>query len=156
MAYSQLQDLHLVLGLTPAADRFNSNPVGDYVNMGLARELMGVLGIGAGGTGTGKIQVLAASDNTGTGAEAVDFKFRKCTSGDTFTAIANAAAADGVTTTAGTDDLYQVLVDAADLPEGKNWVAIQVTEVANDPVVAFLLYVLGKVQYIREPKQSVL
>jgi hypothetical protein len=131
-----------VLMHAAASDLFNGNPDGVGVNLTKFANLCAHLGIGAGGTGTAKVQVVAAEDANGTNAEAIPFKYDKATVGDTFGALTDAVAADGVTTTAGTGDQYRLYVRQRQLPDGKPFVFVRLTEVVNDPVVAEVIGIL--------------
>ncbi len=138
----------IVAGLRPDADALSGTKTSDYVKMALYQKLMGILYLGdaTGGTATHTITVQAASDDTGTGAEAVAFKYRRCSSGDTLGDVTDATTA-GFVTTAGDNQHYTIEIDAADLPEGKPWVAIKSVEATDDPVDAALIMLLGNARY---------
>lgn len=94
-----------------------------------------------GATGTATITVEASSDSSGTGATAIPFKLFKNTntgSSDSMGAVTNVAAT-GFTTTAGSNQLYQIEVDAKDLPEGLPWIRLKSVEVVASPVLGGIL-----------------
>jgi hypothetical protein len=124
---------------SPAADRYNANPVGDYINGKLFDRVEFLLAQATGGTNTGTavVTVRAASDATGTGAEAVPFKYRKKTTGASAVmgAITDVTTA-GFTTTANEDTIYEIEVEMTALPATKPFLALLLTEGVNDPVTA--------------------
>lgn len=136
--------LHVVQGLAPDADRFNGDPAGDVVSLREYNAFMAVLEVGAGGTGTATIKVEECDDFVPSNSTAIPFKYqKKSSSDDSFGDVQDATAA-GVATTAGADDVYLIMVNAADLSEGYPNLRVTLTEVVNDPVDASLLYLLGE------------
>lgn len=145
---------HIVNGLYPVADAFASSMTSDYVSLANYRRATFVIHTGnaTGGTADGTVTVLAASDAAGTGAGAVAFKYRVCASSttvDTWGAL-TAATTAGFSMTAGDNYLYVVEVDAADIEgadAGNPFVAVKVTEVTDDPVVAGVICILSDPRY---------
>jgi len=125
----------MVQVLPPAADRYNANPSTDIVSLENFERVVFVIGAGAGDTGTATITLNAASDNSGTGAEAIPF-FYRTGAADAVSQNWTQATAAGFTTAAAADGLHLVMIDAGHLPETKPWVFLTLTEVANDPVLA--------------------
>lgn len=122
-----------------AADRYNANPAGDYINAKYFDRIEWLLSQATAGTNTGTavVTVLAATLADGTGAEAVEFKYRKKTTGAS--AVMGAvtdATASGFTTTANEDTIYEIELESAKLPADKPFVALKLTEGVNDPVTA--------------------
>lgn len=150
-----IYEIDTVLAVEPKADGLAGSVAAPCVNMENVEDLAALVAIGAGGTGTAKLQVEACAASDGSGNEAIPFKYKKSTSGDSFTAVADATAADGVTTTAGTNDQYMLGVRAGQLPIGKPWVRVISTEVANDPVVAAITYI-AKPKHQTDPLPSIL
>lgn len=145
----QLQErVHVVNGLPPAADRYNSNPAGDVVSLANFSHFMALLSEGAGGTGTAEITVEACDNFTPSNTVEIPFKYRVRTTGDTWGALTQATA-DGVTPAAGANKDVQIFVEAADLPEGYPNVRVKLTEVVNDPCVAGLMYILSGPRYTK-------
>lgn len=136
------ETLHVLDSHAPAADRYNSNPAGDYVNTKYFEKVSFLLHQATAGTNTGTavVTVNAASAANGTGAEAVAFRYRKKTTGASgaWGDITDAAAA-GFTTTANEVTVYEIEVEAAKLPDGKPFISLQLTEGTNDPVTASAL-----------------
>lgn len=144
---NSLQDVHIVTGLVPAADRYNTDPGGDVVNMANFTDLMVLLDEGAGGTGTAKLQIEACNDFTPSATVAIPFKYQVCTTGDTWGALTDATAANGVTAAAGANKKVRAFIRAEDLPAGYNYVRAKLTEVVNDPCLAGLTYFLSGNRY---------
>ena len=146
-----MEKLHVITGLLPVADALAGTKVADYIKMAFYRQLLAVLTLAdaTGGTADHTITVQAASDASGTGAEAIPFRYRRVAdviASDVPGDITQATAA-GFTTTAGDNQKYLIEIDADDLPEGKPFVAVKSVEVTNDPVVASLDYILGEPRY---------
>ena len=122
----------------PKADLYDGNPAGSYVHTRAGEKVQFVLQqITAGtNTGTATVTVLAASAAAGTGAEAVPFRWRKKNTGVTVDAYGavNEASTTGFVTTANESTLFEIEVDATNLPDGKPWCALKLTETVNDPV----------------------
>lgn len=152
MILTQRQALKTVLA--PAADRFASNPATSTVKLALFAHATFLVLEGAGGTGTATIEVEACSAADGSGAEAIPFRYRISTdAGATFGAL-EAATASGVTPAAGANKVTAVEVRARELPEGKPWVRLQLTEVVDSPVAGTVLAVLSEPRYAEDVMPS--
>lgn len=133
-------------GLAPVADALAGTVTGDYVTTKLYSHVTFVLIRGVGATGTSTLTVQAASDNTGTGATAIPFKSRSGTLAGVLGALTTRAAA-GYTTSAGSNQIDVIEVDAADTPDGKPFVALKAVEVVDSPVAAAVLTILSKARF---------
>jgi len=135
-------------GLAPAADRFNTDPVSDYVNtQGHKRVTFLVIHQG-GTTGKATLTVLAATNASGGSAAAQAFTYRRMTTGDSDTNGAPAAATSaGIDTVPAEDTIIEIEVDVASLPDGKPFVALKCTEAVNDPVTGAVLIILDGARY---------
>lgn len=138
--------MKIVSGIKPVADALAGTVTSDYVSLGKYQKLLALLDIAVGATGTTTLTVQCASDSSGTGAEAVAFKYRRCSSGDTLGSITDATSA-GFTTTAGSNQFYVLEIEAADCPADKPWVAIKGVEVVDSPVLAGLTMFLAGPRY---------
>jgi len=132
--------------LPPAADRYNTNPKSDILYMGDYGHLTFILSQGAGLTGTANLTVEECSDNAGTGANAIPFKYRVMSAVDALGSLSDALAA-GYTAPAGADKMVAIEVDAAQLSEGKPWVRLAINEVVNSPVDAGVIAILSNGRY---------
>jgi hypothetical protein len=144
------ENYKIVKLLAPAADRFNANPATDVVNLGLADSLTAIVSHSGGTTGKAKIQVEACSAADGTGAEAVAFRYRRMTTGasDAVGAISYATvAADGIETVPTEETLIELCILSEELPAGKPFVRLQLTETANDPVTGEVIGILSGLRY---------
>lgn len=145
---------HIVSGLYPVADAFASAMTTDYVSLANYRRATWIIHTGnsTSDTSDGVVTVLAASSAAGAGAGAVAFKYRVCASSttvDTWGALTDAAST-GFSMTAGDNYLYIVTVTAEDVEAvdaGNPFVALKVTEVTNDPIVAGVLIILDEPRY---------
>lgn len=125
-----------------AADRYNTNPAGDYINAKYFDKIEWLLSQATAGTNTGTavVTVLAATDASGTGATAVEFRYRKkTTAASAVWGAVTAATTSGFTTTANEDTIYEIELDCAQLAEGSNFVALKLTEGVNDPVTGCVI-----------------
>lgn len=139
----------VVVGAAAVADAFAGTKQFEAVNMGKYDRLLAIVHKAVGTTGTSTLTVQCSSDAAQTGATAIPFKYRRVASGDTAGDI-TAAAAAGFTTTAGSNEMYLLEIQASDCPEGKPWVNIKSVEVADDPVLGGALYILEGAKYAGE------
>lgn len=141
--------LHVVQALAPDADRFNSNPSTDWINLKNYKSVMFVVQIGAGATGTATITANMAENASGTGSTAIPFNYRRVadTTASDVPGARTAATSSGFTTTAGANQLYVIEIDADDVDGDSPFVNLTLTEVANDPVDAGVVAVLGDARY---------
>jgi len=138
---------HIVKGIDPVADAFAGSVASDVVNLKNYGHVTFLVYKGVGTTGTSTITVEACSDTTPTTTEAIAFKYRAYTSGDTPGTL-QTATASGFTTTAGSSQVYAIEVDAQDLAEtGYNYVRLKATEVVDSPVVGAILAILSEPRY---------
>lgn len=149
-----LANHHIVNGIYPVADAFATSGTTDYVALKNYRRVTFVIHTGdaTAGTANGVVTVLAASDAAATGAGAVAFKYRVCSSSttvDTWGALTDATTA-GFAMTAGDNKMYVVEVTAEDIEgadAGNPFVALKVTEDSNDPIVAGIIAILSEPRY---------
>jgi hypothetical protein len=137
--------VHIEPALYPDADRYDANPASDIFNAGLYDAIAFLLSEGVGGTGTATLTVEACTDNAGAGAETIPFRYRVYSSG-AWGAWASAVAA-GYLTIAGASKQVVIEVLSAELPAGKPWVRLQVTETVNSPVDAGVTAILSSGRY---------
>lgn len=106
-------DEHKVtMGLSPVADAFAGTVYSDVVSIKNVRHVTFIVLIGVGTTGTTTFTVQACDDFTPSNSDAVAFKYRKCTTMDTFSTAVQSATTAGFLSTAGSDQLYIIEVDA--------------------------------------------
>jgi hypothetical protein len=125
-----------------AADRYNTNPAGDYINSKYFDKISFYLSQATAGTNTGTavVTVQAGTDASGTSAEAVEFKYRKKTTGASAVwGTITDATTSGFTTTANEDTIYEIEVEMAKLPADKPFVTLKLTEGVNDPVTGCVI-----------------
>jgi hypothetical protein len=125
--------------------------VSDAVNLAHAEGALFSVYKGVGTTGTATITVESCSAADGTGATAIPFKYsRQNNSADTAGAL-TAATTSGFTTTAGSSEMYQVDVKAADCADGKPWVRLKSVEVVDSPIVGAITIALYDLRRAGQP-----
>lgn len=152
--YDLLFNGHLVNGLYPKADAFDTSMTTDFINIAGYGKITFVIhtGVATGGTANGTVTLLASAVAAGTSTTALAFKYRVCassTSVDTWGALTDATSS-GFSMTAGSNYLYTVEITADDIVaqiDGKPFIALKVTESSNDPVVAGVLAFLSDARY---------
>ncbi|RLG44236.1 MAG: hypothetical protein DRN81_05005 [Thermoproteota archaeon] len=137
------ENFKIVKGLAYSADVNNGDPASDIINMGTCAKAIALCVQNSGTTGTATITAEACSDFSGSDAEAIAFISREVPDGasDTMSEIVQATVA-GITTTAGEDVIKTVEVISRDMPEGKPYLRIQLTEVVNAPVAGGITFLL--------------
>lgn len=130
-------------------DIFNGNPASDVIVMKNYESVLFICVKNAGATGKATFTVESCDDTTPTTNTAIAFKYKACTTGNTWGAW-TAAAAAGFTTTAGADQAYMILVNAEDLVEGDVGVRLQATEVVNNPCDGAILCIGLEPRYSKD------
>jgi hypothetical protein len=127
------------LGLAPVADAFHTSAVSRVVSMKNHNRVRFIMFWGVGTTGTSTIQVEACDDTTPANHTAIPFWYRVTAVGAAPGAI-TAAAAAGVNTTAGSNQVVEVEVPAENLTAlGYGFVRLITTEVASAAVLGGIL-----------------
>ena len=145
-----VENVVTVNGISPVADIYNGNPASDVVNLKEHGNVVFQLFQKTAGTNTGTatVTVMAASSAASSNAAAVVFKYQKKTTGaSSVYGALTAATTSGFVTTANEDTIYNICVDAADLPDGKPYVYLKLTETVNDPVTGAVLIHLYNARY---------
>ena len=151
MTMNKAAEVHWVHGLAPVADAFAGATVNSDVVKANCEAVLFMVYKGVGTTGTSTVTVEACDDVTPSNTTTVPFYYRSNTSSDTWGAWTSAAAA-GFTTTAGSNHIYQIWVDAAELAEeGYEYVRLDMAEVADDPVLGGILIGLVNPRYMPQP-----
>jgi hypothetical protein len=132
---------HLVTGLDPVADAFSGTVYSDVLKMAEYAAAEFIIHKGVGTTGTSTITVEACDNAAGDNPVAVPFTVQKYTGSDDLPGEVISVAAAGFATTAGSSQLYSVMVDSQALGS-KGWVRLKAVEVADDPVLGGILAVL--------------
>lgn len=148
---SLTEQVSFVKGLPPAADRWNTNPATDIVSMRNHNKCTFLVHQEGGTTGTATFTVEACSDVSGTGATAIPFGYRVGAAGagaggDAMGARVEATAS-GFTSTAASDRLYLIEVEANELLAAKPFVRLKCTEAVNDPVNGSVEIMLSEGRY---------
>lgn len=143
--------------LAAVADAFSGTVASAAWKMNFFQRATAFLHKGVGTTGTSTITVEACSAADGTGATAIPFKYCKNTNTGAGSAMGamTAATAAGFTTTAGSNQIYEIEIDAKDLPEGLNWVRIKAVEVVDSPVLGGILVLVHEPKYAQASHQAI-
>lgn len=144
-----LSESHKIINLvSPAADYNGATVNSPYVSMKNHNLLTVLVAHKGGTTGKSTLTLSAASDTSGTGAVAIPFAYRRKTTGasDVYSAIAAAAAA-GIDTVPAEDTVIELFVKSSDLPDGKPFVKLTLTEAVNDPVSGSAIAILGQQRF---------
>lgn len=135
---------HWVKGLDPVADAFSGTVRSDVVRGGNHRSVTFLIYKGAGATGTSTITVVANDDVTPSNDTAIPFKYRACTTGDTWGALTDATTT-GFATTAGSSQLYEITVDTDELhTSGYKYLSLKAVEVVDSPVLGGILIMMNQ------------
>lgn len=132
--------------LQPDADRYAGSPATQAYNMKMYDHITFVLMEGAGGAGTATITIEECTSAAGAGNVAIPFKYRLCTTGDTWGALTSIAAT-GYLTIAGANKLVAVEIDAAELSADHPYVRMQLTVGVATAVDAGVVAILSKARY---------
>jgi hypothetical protein len=141
--------LHAVQALAPDSDLFNGDPSTDWLNTKFYKSVLFVVAIGVGATGTATITANMAEDASGTGSTAIPFTYKRVadTTSSDVPGARTSATASGFTTTAGSNQLYLIEVDAEDLDSDSPFVNLTLTEGVDSPVDAGVTAILGEPRY---------
>ena len=138
---------HLVNALSPVADAFASTVYSDIINMSKFGHASFIIHKGVGTTGTSVITVEACDDVSASNVTAIPFRYREYSNANVPGTLTDATTA-GFTTTAGSDRLVVVEVDAAELGDtGYKYCRLKAVESVNDPVLAGILAILSEPRY---------
>lgn len=134
------EQTHFVKGLDPVADAFSATVSSDVVSLRDYSECVFIIYKGVGAVGTSTVTVEACSDFTPSATTAVPFYYRRiANSGDTHGAF-TAATSSGFVTTAGSSELYQVVVTVDELAlTGYSCARLKMVESVDSPVLGGIL-----------------
>lgn len=119
------------------ADFHDGGTVTDVVNMAKYKTVYFLIHWGVGTTGTITITAIPCDDATpGNTATAIPFMYKRISSGETNTAWTESSS---LATTAGSEQIYVIKVNAADLPDvsGVNYeyVRLDLAQLVDDPLL---------------------
>ena len=141
--------LHCVTGIAPNADLYDTAQTTDWINMKDYKSMLFVIQHGAGATGTATITVNAGTNASGSSPEALAFNYRRVSATGTSDVPGDrtAATTSGFAITAVSNQIYEIEINAEDLPQDKPFVALTATEVVNSPVAGAILAIMGEPRY---------
>ena len=134
-------------------DVFNGDPSTDIVGLSRYEEVVFLIVKAAGATGTATITVEACDDVTPSNNTAIAFRYKVCTSGNTWGAW-TAATTAGFATTAGANQAYMIAVKAEDLTAGYEYVRLVATEVVDSPCDGAILCILMSPRYSQDVQKE--
>lgn len=142
--------LHWTPGINAVANAFAGTVTSDVVDA-QGQSVLFMVHNGVGATGTSTFTVLAADDTTPSNTTAVPFSYRQMTTADTW-GDWTAAGVAGFTSTAGSNKLIQIVVDAAELAEeGRAYAQLNAVEVVASAVLGGILVAVGNLRYSAQP-----
>lgn len=147
---------HVVMLTVPVANFAAGTVTSDEINIENYHHITFYRYQGTGTTGTSTITVEACSNTSGSNNTAIVFKYREMTTNDTWGAV-TAATTAGFTTTAGSDGMWAIEVDAQEAAYlGYNYVRLVMTEVAASAVVGCTFAILSEPRYAEDIQGTVL
>ena len=141
---------HLIVHspLTAHEDIFNGSPASDVVHLKYyERATFIVLTSTNAGSGAATITIESCSNAAGANNTAVAFKYRACTTIDTFGAWTDATTG-GTSVAAGTNQVWEATVTRDELSGTHEFVRMQLTESQSDAVDGAILIVLTGMKYM--------
>jgi len=149
MASTTIETTHAGIGLAPVADAFSGTVNSDVFSMENYGLITFYVHWGVGTTGTTLITVQACDDFTPTTTSAKAFSYKIVTSPDTQGAL-QAATSSGFTTTAGSNQIYQIEVEAAALGSDGPCVRLNCVEQANAALLGGIIAIQSQPRYAHD------
>jgi hypothetical protein len=132
---------HIVHGLPPVADAFAGTVYSDILNLSNSHGCEFLIYKGVGTTGTSTVTVEACDDVSGSNVVAIPFRYRANLAADTWGAVTTATTT-GFATTAGSNHIYEIIVDADELGDtGYKYVRLKMAEVVDSEVLGGILWI---------------
>jgi hypothetical protein len=143
---------HIVNALAPVD--ITGGAQTDRVKMSNAGHLTAIVKIGVSAAAFTKILVNASEDAAGSNSEAIPFRMAKeeTAGGDTLSGFEDVLAA-GYSPSANDGIFYVIELDASELPDGKPWVDVQLTNGTNS-VLADVTFILTGYRYQGSQNQT--
>lgn len=129
---------HVEMGKAPVADSFSTTDgTSDVVSLKNHNRVRFIYFWGVGATGTVKFQVEACDNVTPSNTSAINFTYRVTAAAGTPGAITRtSSASDGFTSTAGSNQIVEIEITAADLiASGYSYARVKCTEVVDSPIL---------------------
>ena len=139
--------------LTAHEDIFNGSPASDIVHLKYGARATFIILKSTGAVGTATLTVESCDTAAPGVATAVAFKYRKCTTIDTFGAWTDVAST-GVSITAGANQVWEATVTRDELSGTNEFVRIQLTEVDSTAVDGAILIVITGLKYMDSIPQT--
>ncbi len=138
-----IQNCHFVNATPPIADFYESGPLyTDVVSMQDYEHCTWIIHEAIGLLGTTTVTVQSCDDVDASNTQAIIFRYRAITTGDTHGDITTATTS-GFGTTAGSNHIYIIECDAAELYSTYKYVRLACTELVDAEVLGGILCVLS-------------
>lgn len=145
---------HAIPVLYPVADAFAGTVTSDVIEV-QGESVLFEITKGVGATGTSTITVLSCDDTTPTTTAAVAFQYRISTTPDIWGDWTQATTA-GFTTTAGSNQMYQIWVNAQLLAANNYaYAQLKAVEVVDSPVLAGVNAYIENTRYQDQPSSLI-
>lgn len=146
------QKIHFAIGLNAVADAFSGTVYSDVVNAKNYSKVVFLAHHGVGATGTSTFTVLAGSDTADppTASTAIPFQYKVMSTSDTEGAL-TAATTSGFLSTAGSNQVYWIEVDCAELGDtGYTYLCLKCVEGTDSPRLGGILTLLCGPRYAQD------
>ena len=139
---------HFETGLAAVADVFDTTKSTDVINMANHNRVRFIVFWGVGATGTNTITVEACSNLAASSVSAIGFRYRRLSAVDVAPGAITVATSAGFTTTAGSNQIYEIEVAVQDLlASGYQYVRLTTVEVVNSPILGGVLVEVFEPRY---------
>lgn len=153
------QRMHVLQGSVPVSAAMNANS--QVVNLTNYQSCSFIIIKGAGAVGTATITVDACDNLTPSNTAKAPFKYRRCIGGgiatDAWGALTDRTAVQNFVTTAAANDMYEIVVDPADIGNvvvnslrGNRFVRLSIAQVDATAVLWSVLVVLSNPKYAQD------
>ena len=152
---TQIQQMHYVKGIDPVADFADTDQYTDVVNMKNFESVVFLVYKGVGTTGTSTLTVEACDDVVPTTPTAVPFFYKTMAGSDDVPSALTKATSSGLTTTAGSSQMYACEGRYGDLAAlGFTYCRLKMHEVVNSPVLGGVAIIMGNTRSLKDPASS--
>lgn len=152
---SFLERSHMEVGINAVADAFAGTVYSDVLNMNAHNKILFIAHWGVGATGTSTFTVQACDDTTPSNRSAIPFRYRVTVGAAAPGAITDATSA-GFTSTAGSNQIIEIEVDAASLTaSGYGYVQLKAVEVVASPRLGGILAIALEPRHAGKTQASI-
>jgi hypothetical protein len=154
MTALQMERSHIEVGINAVADAFAGTVTSDVINMKNFRRVRFIVHWGVGATGTTLLTVEACDDAAASNVTAIPFRSRATVGGAAPGAI-TARTSSGFTTTAGSNQVYEIEADHGDMGStGYGFIRLKAVEQVDSPLLGGVLIELLDAVYAGATHES--